>query len=333
MDFGELSARVAKLAFGDNSAVISTIKPYPGNSSSVYRFEYSREHQQQAVYVKLPAPGAERPERIDRLKREFRITQNIKAEFPETSELRTVSPVGFIEDAHALVTWEIPGIALQSLLNTRLQFRIAHHRPPLEECMELAGRWLRRFHDLNPERDGLDMNRYLSYCHKRLDILSDIHNSGLSKSLAEALKEVISGWLSQLMAESKAHITLCHNDYSPHNIIVTDKGICVFDFSFSAPGLCMFDVACFWHKLEDLKYSPFYPNRTVEELQKRFLGAYQTEFDVNRPETALALMRLILSKMLSLCEFSTRRPDHWLENRRRYKGYLAFLKSRVQAGV
>ena len=120
---------------------------------------------------------------------------------------------------------------------------------------------------------------------------------------------------------------MCHNDYSPHNIIVTDKGICVLDFSYSPPGLPAFDLACFWHKIEDLKGSLIHGKKTLELIQNAFLQGYGTTFDLARPDIKLGLTRLILSKMLTLLGTGHKGLPGWIENRRRYSTYLRALES------
>jgi aminoglycoside phosphotransferase (APT) family kinase protein len=327
MDLQQLAGQVAGMAFGHEPARISETRLLPGNSALVYRFEYALKNRRQSVYVKLPHETSGNLEETRRLHREFRITRAVKTAFPETPALRTVAPVGLLQNAAAFATWEIPGISLQYLLNSRLRFRRSGDSSGLMGYMELAGDWLKRFHALPLTGDAPDPDRILDYCRKRLDTLVSLRNSGVSEAKAEALEKVIAGWTHRLSGGTEFRAGLCHNDYSPHNIMVTLEGICVLDFSFSAPGFKVFDLACFWHKLEDLKSSPLYSGRAVERLQERFLDAYGTELDTTRPDTALGLMRLVLSKMAVLCEFRSLRPDRWLETRRRYSTYSALLDS------
>jgi aminoglycoside phosphotransferase (APT) family kinase protein len=329
MDLTCLANKIAKLAFNDEPVILSNVKTLPGNSSLVYRFEYIFRGFQKAVFVKLPTGQGEFPEKAERLKREYKITECVKAAFPDLMDLHTVSPVGFIQDVCAFVTWEIPGTSLQEKINSGLRLRPPGGLYDLTKYAEMAGRWLRQFHGLGVNHEKLDLNRHFDYCTKRVEILLEHKHGGLSHDLAVALKATLSTWINTISANVNGQETLCHNDYSPHNIIVSEDRLYVLDYSFSAPGLPIFDVACFWHKLEDLKASPFYLNKTVEEIQNGFLGACQIEFNLHQPEVKLALMRLVLSKMLSLCEVSTLRPGLWMENKRRYSGYLEFLRSHV----
>ena len=110
-------------------------------------------------------------------------------------------------------------------------------------------------------------------------------------------------------------------------IIVTDEGICVLDFSFSSPGLPAFDLACYWHKIEDLKGSLIHGKKSLEVIQNAFLQGYGATFDLARPDIKLGLTRLILSKMLTLLDTGHEGFPGWIENRRRYSTYLRLLES------
>ena len=142
-----------------------------------------------------------------------------------------------------------------------------------------------------------------------------------------SLMQNISSWIDDALSLSQARIVLCHNDFSPHNIVVTDKGICVFDFAFSSPGLPAFDLACFWHKLEDMKGSRIRGRRGLENLQNSFVHAYGCDFDTRRPDVKLGLVRLTLSKMLTIMNSNGFKTCNLMGNRHRYKSYLSALES------
>ena len=101
----------------------------------------------------------------------------------------------------------------------------------------------------------------------------------------------------------------------------------MLNFSFAGLGLPALDVACFWHKLEDLKTSPLHSAEAIGVLQRVFLGACGGAFDLTRPDAKLGLARVVLSKMITLLEARSVRPDNWIDGRRRYARYLTLLKS------
>jgi aminoglycoside phosphotransferase (APT) family kinase protein len=329
MDLQYIAELVAKSVFGDRNANLLTHKEIQTPSSRVFRLEYAVDGASRALFVKIPADDiAHSATVIQRLRHEYAVTARIKPAFKADPALRTIAPAGFIDQINGLVTWEVKGNSLQDHISARLRFRYRQEVPELERLSKLSGEWLRHFHSLDMAEGNPDLRQIISgYCEDRLEVLSRTRNSRISEELADSLKQNISQWIDEALSSRGAKTILCHNDFSPHNIIVTDEGICVLDFSFSTPGLPAFDLACFWHKLEDLKGSLLRGNRGLRVIQDRFLDAYGTDFDTARPDVKLGLARLILSKMLVLLNSRSGRSYRWLENQRRYSAYLAQLES------
>jgi thiamine kinase-like enzyme len=287
-----------------------------------------------ALFLKLPAENKDCKQTkniIQQLKRELYLAEHVKSAFKETPELGVVSPAGYIDNINCFATWEIHGDSLQSVISARLLFKYRQDNPELLALSGLCGKWLKHFHSLDLLEGEIDLRQtLLSYCWNRVNVLVCAKNSRVSKAFAEHLKQNISAWIDEALSSPEVKIILCHNDYSPHNIIVTEKGICVLDFSYSGAGLPAFDLACFWHKLEDLKISLLRGRKGLEAIQNRFLYEYGLEFDLTRPDIKLGLTRLILSKMTTLLDSRSIRPDRWIENRRRYANYLAMLESLIE---
>ena len=331
MELQRLAVSVGKSIFGDESVQLLDAKTLHNSSSRVHRLVFCVDGVPTTLFVKLPAITDKAGQFVERLRREYTVTMQVKAAMLSNPELDTVTPAGYIEGIDGLATWGVSGVVLEDLINKTLRLNFRGKNEHLSKLAGLAGCWLQRFHSLNLlECDNSVFNNLIAYCANRLDELSRIEKSNISKNLAESLKRTISGWIEDMLAAPETKIILCHNDYSPHNIIVTTEGICVLDFSFAGPGVPAFDLACFWHKLQDLKSSPFVKKRKVEILQNRFLDAYGQRLDGSRPEVKLGLARLVLSKMLTVLRSHPLRPDKFLESRRRYASYVALLKSEFE---
>jgi hypothetical protein len=322
---------IAKSVFGEEDAKLLRRCKIRTPSSEVFRLEYGVDGTSRALYVKLPKNSEnskQRERKIQQLQREYSLADNIKSAFEGDVELQTVIPATFIIDINGLVTYEVCGVSLQDKISSRLRFCYDHGTPDLTRLSELAGRWLQRFHSLELVEDKIDLRHdILAYCGNRLDILSQNKKSQVSNDLAISLTRKISLWIDDALSAPHAKIILCHNDFSPHNIIVTDKGICVLDFAYSTAGLPAFDVACFWHKLEDMKGSPIRGNGGLETIQNDFLHAYGFEFDTRRPDVKLGLARLILSKMLTIMDSGGLGRYSWTRDRHRYTNYLSLLEA------
>jgi len=335
MDIKYIAELTAKAVFSDPNTKLLDYATIQTPTSSVLRLKYAIDGSSKVLFVKLPAENIARPERfIKRLKREYLISNQLVASFSSTSELDTVTPAAYIDEVNGLVTWEIQGQSLQDVISKKLLFRYGQLTPELSRLSELSGKWLNHFHslDITDIKTNLPED-ILSYYKGRLDSLAQNKHSQISKTLTESLTDDFSMWIDEALSNKETNVVLCHNDFSPHNLIVTATGICVLDFSFSTPGFPAFDLACFWHKIEDLKGSPLRGNKGLESIQKTFIDAYGFEFDTRKPDIKLGLARLILSKMLTLLNSRNMRLNRLIENRRRYSFYLSLLESRFERGI
>lgn len=330
-----LANLVATSVFGGQDARLLRQHKVNTASSDVFRLEYEIDGVSRALYVKLPRKSENRTatiNRIQQLQREYHLAKNIKCAFESDFEMQTVIPACFITEINALVTWEVCGVSLQNKISSKhlfkRHFRHRHDTADPRRLSQLAGNWLRRFHSLElvVDKPNLRLN-ILNYCEERLENLCRNKNSGVSTGMVISLMKNISSWIDDALSLSHAEIILCHNDFSPHNILVTDKGICVLDFAFSSPGLPAFDLACFWHKLEDMKGSIVRGRRKLENLQNSFVHAYGFDFDTSRPDVKLGLVRLVLSKMVTIMNSIGFKTSNWMRNRHRYKSYLLALES------
>ena len=331
MNFQTIAETAAEHVFGEQKATLLSCEKIKTPGSTVIRCEYAIGTTSKALFLKLPAENKDSKQTnnfIQQLKGELYLAEHVKSAFKATPELEVVSPAGYIDDINCFVTWEIQGDSLQDVISAGLLFKYRQDIPELVALSELCGKWLKHFHSLDLLEGEIDLRQdILSYCSNRISVLVRTNNSRVTKAFAEHLKQNISAWIDDALSSPEVRITLCHNDYSPHNIIVTEKGICVLDFSYSSAGLPAFDLACFWHKMEDLKISLLRGRKGLEAIQNSFLYAYGVDFDLTRPDIKLGLTRLILSKMTTLLNSRSIRPDRWIENRRRYATYLAMLES------
>lgn len=328
MDVERIARLVARNVLRQESAQLLRARSVQCPSSFVHRLEFSIDGATKAVFVKLPHDNGPKHDIFaERLRLEFEMTQRVYSAFPECHELKTVAPAGFLDEVNGLVTWEIPGKSLQDVINGELRFRIGAPPPRLLHLCELAGQWLHKFHSLDLAIEGDLREPLTNYFKWRLETLERAAGSKVPTALAAGLSKKLQGWLAQSLEGPSAKTFFCHNDFSPHNIIVNGEGIGVLDFSFAGLGLPAFDVACFWHKLEDLKTSPLHSANAIGILQRTFLGGYGSGFDLTRPDAKLGVARVVLSKMITLLETHSVRPDDWIDGRRRLARYLTLLES------
>lgn len=329
MDIQYIAGLVADKVLHSSSYKLQSYKRIDTPSSLVSRLELVTAGSVKVLFVKIPSKNVPNRDRyIQRLRREYALAGRINNAFQANPEMSTVSPAGFIDEIDGLVTWEVKGESLQDLISAGLRFKYRHASSELVKLTELSALWLRQLHSLDLVEPSAGLTEDItSYYTGRLDALVRNKHSKISQTLAASLKQKISNWIDEALSENDAKFVLCHNDFSPHNIVVTDKGISVLDFSFSTAGLPAFDLACFWHKIEDLKGSLLRGNRALTEIQERFLEVYGANFDAQKPDIKLGLARLVLSKMLTLLNNGKASIRGRIDDRRRYSNYLALLES------
>lgn len=294
-----LAGYVAAEVFGTSGARLRRAEAYGGAAGSSWRLDFEHAGQARTVFVKLPAEsGARYALFASRLRDEYRVSCEIKSAFPETGELRTVTPVAFIEAVQGFATWAVAGANLEALLRRSCR-RVGGSLAAARRYCALAAAWVTRFHRLPTAHTAAEARTLLdTYYDDRLETLAQISASGIGAETAADIKGCLIRLADRAVTDSR--IVLCHNDYSPHNMLVDGSTLYVLDYSFAGPGLPEFDVACFWHKLEDMRGGLLVSNARVAALQDAFTGALDRPFDPSDAAFRLGLARLVLSKMITI---------------------------------
>jgi hypothetical protein len=143
MDFQHVSRLVSRTILEDNHANLLSHREIRTPGSLVFRLEYASREGSRILFVKTPAEGknaSQTTKSIERLIKEFEVTELVSSALESTTELETVSPAGFIDEINGFVTWEASGNSLQDLINSSLGFRCARESPEIRTLRRLTGR-------------------------------------------------------------------------------------------------------------------------------------------------------------------------------------------------
>lgn len=321
LDVEELARLVAAEVFGEVAAHLTAAKSYGGAAGTSWRLDYETETGAQTLFIKLPAErGPRRALFVARLREEYRITRDVKAAFPETTQLRTVTPAAFVDSVQGYASWAVPGDNFEATLRQACR----RFGGPLETARTrcgLAAKWLSQFHRLPTPYSATDARALLdTYYDDRLVTLVQMAGSGVSDAAAADMKTMLMGLVEGVL--ERQPVVRCHNDYSPHNMLVASDVLCVLDYSFAGPGLPAFDIACFLHKLDDMRESLLVDGRRVETLQAAFIAALDRPFEPADNALRLGFARLVLSKMITLLKRPPTRGG-----RRRVAAWRRWLES------
>lgn len=194
---------------------------------------------------------------------------------------RTPLPLTWDASTLSLCMDEIPGCKLDALFDRAVRWAPpeTHWRSALLACRE-AGEWLAAFHALDTailgtcdEVDGL--SPWADYCVSRLErIMSCGHlDRGTRQNISEKYRQMTQdrGW--------DAPRVLVHNDLQSDNILYTEHGIVVLDFTGVALGAPEWDAIKFTQSISKWALTrPFVAGR-IEKLMGAFLGGYGQAFD------------------------------------------------------
>ena len=125
MELQRLAVSVGKSIFGDESVQLLDAKTLHNSSSRVHRLVFCVDGVPTTLFVKLPAITDKAGQFVERLRREYTVTMQVKAAMLSNPELDTVTPAGYIEGIDGLATWGVSGVVLEDLINKTLRLATA----------------------------------------------------------------------------------------------------------------------------------------------------------------------------------------------------------------
>jgi hypothetical protein len=194
---------------------------------------------------------------------------------------RTPAPLAWDAATLSLCMDEIPGCKLDVLFDRAVRWAPpqTHWRAALRACRE-AGEWLVAFHALDTavlgihdETDGL--TDWADYCDSRLDrVISCNHlGRGARQRIARKYGQMAKDW------GRDGSRVLVHNDLQSDNILCTERGIVVLDFTGVALGPPEWDAIKFTQSISKWAFTrPFVTGR-IEKLKQAFLDGYGQVLD------------------------------------------------------
>ncbi len=198
------------------------------------------------------------------------------------SPFQALEAIGDFTRYHAVITRKAEGRSLKHLMKTNARLATTSSRmAALEVHCEEAGRWLSWIHHRSCR--GVQV---ADHADALMDALHAKLGQGISlgldaKSLDPLLK-MAKGLLTTYGREGFP-VVMTHNDFTPENILVNDKGILVLDYqAVDMAGTAYSDVALFTTYLETFAKYPLFSARHLEFLKQAFLRGYDAQW--LRPE-------------------------------------------------
>lgn len=224
---------------------------HPRNWSFIFRYVVQvSELESKAIIVKvrhtekMDLPQAAVNEKMGQEAREEYETlkkfQSVFSKEENSSLFLTIRPLALYEDLNAVVMEQAALRTLRSFFRSPKMLMEGQARKAFEGYLELAGRWLRIFHDVNGSAgDGLIFDRSL-YENARANL--DRIKSNLTQKDDMVLGDLL-GKLYEMYDGKVVPYRILHEDFNSANIFVTRDGrICSFD-PHNQPGPLYIDLA------------------------------------------------------------------------------------------
>ena len=267
--------------------------------SQVYRLELNQCNSEYFyIFIKFPIVNPKnRQVAISRLEKEYEIMAFLSKD-NDLNQHGVAVPLALYPELPALVTIGVQGKTLGELYVKNLRLTgIFSKKNSIKRNVQLCAQWLNKFQSNTFQ--GNQIYQYeddIKYIEQRLIVLKTQEPEYYTSVLIEKTIKKISSMYSELY-HRKHPIVGRHNDFTSHNIITTENGVKVIDFTMFDHGSITDDACRFWFELEMLKLDPTYNSQAVTDLQKVFLNSYQS-LDSNDPLFVLACIRHVVLKLV-----------------------------------
>ena len=210
-------------------------------------------------------------------------------------------------------------VLYEALTHTRVEETGFTRVPPLEEVTKIDGKWAIAYRYIKGKTIAQlmqdDPSKADSYLEQMVDLHIEVNSQRSAKisKLKDYLKRSIEGLdmiddvkkyelLTRLEAMPK-HVKLCHGDFTPDNIIISDSGVYIVDWLKAKQGNASADIAktylrfCLSHHTEYAeKYLKLYCTKTgtaVKYVQDWLPIVAAAQLKFRRPEERELLLTWI----------------------------------------
>jgi aminoglycoside phosphotransferase (APT) family kinase protein len=238
-------------------------------------------------------------DRTRRAAREYGALALASGEFSARDELTVPQPIALYPDAAAIVMTYSDGLCLTKYLSRASAAFSTRRR--LQECDEAITRcahWLRSARQIDVGASDIQSLRHehIRSMGARLD-LARTHRL-LPVATIERLFERYVADSGSVPWES-LDTGFVHHDFGSHNILVTERGICVIDFGDARYDFVLQDVSRLWLELSVIAASRTFcaDRRFTMELRDRFLDA--CGLDAVQRSVGLFAVNAALARLIS----------------------------------
>lgn len=248
------------------------------------------------MFVKIQKVGdrAKLERARKRLEDDFAMTKRVHDELRSDPLAGAVYPIAVFPDLLALVTREVPGSNLLTLIEGAASFMArATERSRLLEALFNVGRWLRVFQGIDQRRGSesstISLDELTAYVDLRLQRLVNAPRAGFGELDRRAVLNYIAYLRASVDSGELQEVTI-HSDLAPANIIVSGTRIVVIDFAMTSRGGRYHDLARLYAQVNLLRHKPHFRPAFIDSLQAALLRGFRADLDASHPLFRLHLL-------------------------------------------
>jgi serine/threonine protein kinase len=236
-----------------------------------------------------------------RVEKDFAVTQRVFDRMAGGESYGAVRPIACYPAHLTIVTEEVPGNTLLSVVENRLRWSLDTSRAALlREVFVAAGRWIRDFQE--PAEGSFGVAWIREYIDSRLQRIAKATGQRGERLRDDVLRHV-DRIGTHLPAEPAAAVTV-HADLSPSNIMASGNRVVVLDFAMARPGHPLQDVARLFTQLDLLALKPQFRESAVRPLQYAVLRGFS---DTLRPDDPAFRLQVLSQRINHLGSLSTKK--------------------------
>lgn len=281
--------------FGASPLAVEPVREVRGPFSQVLEVKLRAGGQSVTAFIKILAPRAHSLEELKatgrNAAREFDALVSAHGALAKHPGLSTARPMACYPELFALITERVEGTPLNQLLSRLRVVPSSSTVDSLERIMRSVGAWLAAFQTTGASDAGVSLGRMRTYLDARLQPLA------LAGVLGEDLRAGLLRYFDYCAREVTATELIAvpvHADFTPENVMVSDDGVAVLDFTMAKHGARYLDLTHMYMHLDMLKARPWFRPGILDRQGTALLAGFDAAVRPERPLFQLLLMQHVV---------------------------------------
>lgn len=331
----EALGRDADRVFGTRRVQIIPTSLQVRESSEVARAEVRTHGRVIAIYGKVfkPRPGeVGDAATCARFKQDCDVTRRVFEAMQSSRDLRAVELIASYDSILGMVTREVKGTPLNSMVAANAAWPVDSERlSEVETALGRLGRWIAAFQGIVADSalTRISLDEVREYIDIRLRKLTELPRAGFTSQDRRELLAYFDDRAAAVCEQDLVAVPV-HGDIVPSNVIAASNTITVLDFGMNGVDAKYLDIARIFTQLDFYGAKPQFRPQVIARLQQAVLTGFDPTLTAGNPLFDICAVQHVVCHYLSHARQPGRFPTslYSAHLRRRHRGWL---RRRVQA--